>query len=201
MTKTKTPEAIKPESFAAPPEAESPTPSKSEPTFTDATTSLAEADAKARSTAGDANQAKAARSTAAVGAIRAAWAEKIPPEDVRAKLKAAGVLKGTVSKIVTVLTAMHAKEITMGDVKSLNGAYNLVKSVHATLATTPGAGGLPTPPAAPAITTPEEALKLIIDTVRAEKDPVKALALAGEWITKITNGIMEAAKEAEDDEE
>ena len=172
-----------------------------EPTFADTAKSLASADAKARETGADANQAKAARSTAAVSAIRAAWHEKMAPEDVRSALLSVDVLKGTVSKIVTILTAMQAKTITLRDVKSLNGAYTLVKAAEVAGRATATAGAAPSPAPAKSITTPEEALKLIIAVVTAEKDPDKALVLAGEWITKITNGLMAAAKESEEEEE
>lgn len=177
--------------------------------FAAMSTELAAADIEARAASSDAGQARAKRSTVAVGTIKAAHLEKVVGADVRSVLLDAGVLKGTVSKIVTVLEALYAGHLSPNDVKSLNGAYNLVKSVHAAHA---AAGGAPVtsgaifPPVtpvttpAPAKVTPDEALKIIIDSILAEKNADKQFKLGGDWITKCTNAITDALKESEGDE-
>lgn len=179
-----------------------------EPTFADLSTALAAADLKARSASADAGAARAERSTVAVNTIKAAFAESQPPEDVRTTLLGAGVLKGTVSKIVTVLNALMVGSITPTDVKSLNGAYSLVKLIARTGSAAAAAGvgpavmPVPAAPAKPVVaTTPEEALKIILSTITAEKDADKAFKLGGEWITKVTNAITDALKRKSGEEE
>ena len=172
--------------------------------FDDLRTALSAADAKARSTSADAGQARAERSTIAVSTIKAAFREKIDGSVVRAQLLDAGVLKGTVSKIVTVLAALDTGTITPSDVKSLNGAYSAVKSAAAIAAGTAAAatasGGTFTGVAAVA-TTPDEALKIILHEITSQKDPDKAYEIGGEWITKITNAITDILKKLDDDDE
>lgn len=170
-----------------------------EPSFEDLSVALAVADAKARATSADAGQARGERSTIAVSTIKAAYSETLTGESVRESLLGAGVLKGTVSKIVTVLTALQEGVISPVDVKSLNGAYNLVKQVRATtLAAAAALGGTGAPTvvtAAPGhVVTPEEALEVILLTITSEKDADKAFKLGGEWITKVTNAITAALK-------
>jgi hypothetical protein len=191
-----------------------------EPTFSDLTLDLAAADAKARITSADAGQARAERSSIAVHTIAAAFAEAIAPEVVRRELLDVGVLKGTVSKIVTVLSALNAGTIVSSDIKSLNGAYNLVKSAskaalaasRLAMAAASATSATPWPaPAAPAAppepkyaTKPSEALEVIVEFVKAERDPDKAFKLGGEWITKVTNAITDALKsigDGDDEEE
>lgn len=179
---------------------------KAEPDFEQLTRDLAAADAAARSTSADASAARANRSDVAVSAIRAAFREGINPEDVRTDLLDAGVLKGTVSKIVTVLNALNDKILGVGDVKSLNGAYSTVKAVHKVSAGTSfAATGVPfaTTPSGPPVvaTTPEEAMKVIVNAVKSVVDPDEAFKLAGEWITRITNQITAALKNREDEDE
>lgn len=175
-----------------------------EPDFAQLTIDLAAADARARSSAADAGAARAERSTVAVGAIKAAFREKLDYGDVRADLLRAGVLKGTVSKIITVLEALNKKIIYPGDVKSLNGAYNAVKAASLVAATSGSAGPVGVPFAAPVIpvvaTTPDEAMKIIIDSIKSVSDPDQAFKLAGEWITRITNEITSALSTIDDEE-
>jgi len=186
-----------------------PTKGKKEPeeSFNDLAISLSAADAKARATSADAGQARAERSTVAVSTIKAAFREKLSPGVVRGNLLAAGVLKGTVSKIVTVLAALSAGTITPSDVKSLNGAYNLVKSVAAAAAGSPSAGvsstGSTATVTAPGlgIASPEEALKIILHEITSQTDPDMAFKIGGEWITKVTNAITEILKKIDDDDE
>ena len=177
---------------------------EAEPDFEQLSEQLAIADAKARSMAADAGQARAERSTVAVSAIKAAYREKVSTKEVRARLLAAGVLKGTVSKIVTVVGALNDRTIDISDVKSLNGAYSLVKTATAAPKITTTSGPI-TPEPEPAATpvkpvTPEQALKIIIASIKAEKDPDKAFKLGGEWITRITNEITDALKSVEEEE-
>lgn len=201
-----------------PPEAFEPTPdpttttkasNKKEPeaTFGALAVELSAADAEARRTSADAGQARAKRSEVAVNTIKAAFREKLGHTGVRNDLLGAGVLKGTVSKIVTVLAALDAGTITPSDVKSLNAAYNLVKSVAAAAAgTAPApASGASTPgtPASAGLTatTPEEALKIILHEITSQTDPDKAFEIGGKWITKVTNAITEILKKIDDDDE
>ena len=173
--------------------------------FKDLSAALSVADAKARATTADAGQARSERSTVAVGAIKAAFREKVHVTVVRSELLDAGVLKGTVSKIVTVLTALYESVIEPSDVKSLNGAYSLVKSVYAaaeTASTAAAVASAALPTAAPAVvaTTPDEALKIILNVITSEKNADKAFKLGGEWITKVTNAITELLRTVDDDE-
>jgi hypothetical protein len=178
-----------------------------EESFADLAVDLSAADAKARATSADAGQARAERSTIAVSAIKAAFREKIDGSMVRRDLIDAGVLKGTASKIVTVLAALNDGTITPSDVKSLNGAYNLVKSVAAATAGSPSVGvsstGSTATVTAPGlgIATPDEALKIILHEITSQTDPDKAFKIGGEWITKVTNAITEILKKIDDDDE
>lgn len=174
-----------------------------EPKFEGLAKDLATADAKARAASGDASQARAERSTIATDTIKAAYAEKIDANDVRTGLLGAGVLKGTVSKIVTILNALNASLLTTADVKSLNGAYSLIKQIEKTAAAAAAAGTTgataPTPSVAVVATTPDEALDIIIDAIRAETDLDKQFELAGIWMTKITDRITAVTKEHEEE--
>ncbi len=176
-----------------------------QPKFNDLVSELAAADMKARAISGDAAQARAERQVAAVSSIRAAWFEKIDPNDVRTALLDGGVLKGTVSKIVTVVTALNDKVISIGDVKSLNGAYTSVKMLHKIAAgyASTAAPGTPYSTAAPAIvaTTPDEAIKVLVESIKSVTDPDEAFKLGGEWITRVTNGITDALKAREGHDE
>ena len=176
-----------------------------EPDFITLSAALAAADARARSSAADAGAARAERSTVAVQAIKAAFREVLNGENVRDDLLKAGVLKGTVSKIVTVLNALKEGVITATDVKSLNGAYNLVKSVRlaGTAAGPSAAPGVPFSAPTPAVvaTTPDEAMSIIVNAIKSISDPDEAFKMGGEWITRVTNEISAALKSREDDEE
>jgi hypothetical protein len=175
-------------------------------TFSEYVTKLAEADAASRVASDDSKQARNERSHVAVDVIKAAFSEGLTPEDVRWSLTQGGVLKGTISKITTVLTALQNGIITVSEVKSLNGAYTAAKAasvaahVAATLSTAP-----PVPfasaPAATKATTPQEAFDLIIDAIKSVTDPDEAFKLGGEWITIITNGITEALASRDDEGE
>jgi len=171
--------------------------------FTDLAANLATAEAEAKTASADAGVARLKRSTVAVEAIKAAFAEKIAGEDIRKTLLDQGVLKGTVSKIVTIVNALNDGVLVTSDVKSLNGAYTTVIAHAAALrgASTATGGTIPTPTVVKGATTPEEAWALILDSIRAERDPDKQYKLGGEWITKATNEISDLLKNSEPEEE
>ena len=50
-------------------------------------------------------------------------------------------------------------------------------------------------------TTPDEAIKVLIEHIKAITDPDEAFKLGGEWITRVTNGITDALKAREADDE
>ena len=167
---------------------------------------LSTADALARSTSSDASQARASRSGLAVGVIGAAFSAEIPSRTVRESLLDGGVLKGTVSKIISILDALHGELITMGEVKSLNGAYTLQKERR----TRPAAVITPsepetTPATTPALpakpTTPDEAVAIILDAIKSAGNSDAVFKAAGEWITRITNDISALTRAVEDDGE
>jgi hypothetical protein len=99
-----------------------------EPKFSELGPQLAQAEAIAKTKGADATAARAQKSSIAVSAIHAAVNEKIEPENVKNDLLFAGVLKGTVSKIVTVINAVNAGTLSLDDVVSLSGAYTAVTS-------------------------------------------------------------------------
>lgn len=170
-----------------------------EPKFETLVTDMSAADAEARSTSADATQARGKRSTVAVQTILAAHAEKIEAGAARKQLIEAGVLKGTASKIATILTALSNKTIKPSDVKSLNGAYSTVKAAEeagraAALGVSATAASTPAPAPAVVATTPEAAMQVILDSIRKAGDPDAVFKSAGEWITKITNEISDLTR-------
>ena len=186
--------------------------SSTDAVYADLVHDLASAETDARSTSSDASEARGRRSTVAVATIRAVIREKINNEDLREDLITAGILKGTVSKIITIVTAVREKVIDIADVNSLNGAYVAVKAVRkahadalAGISTTSPSGLATSAMPAPAAktVTPDEALKIIIASITSEKDADKAFALGGVWITKITTAIGDALKaiDGDDDDE
>ena len=182
-----------------------------EPGYAKLVGDLAVAETDARSTSSDANEARGRRSTVAVATIRAVIREKVDVEALRNDLIDAGILKGTVSKIITIVTGVRNKIINISDVNSLNGAYVAVKAAQKAIAdgeaivaaAFASPSGLITSTAAPAVKaiTPDEALKIIISVITDEKDPDKAYALGGDWITKITTAIGTALKTLETDDD
>jgi len=173
-----------------------------EPQFSEIAATLAAAEQQAKAASADATQARAARQQAAVGAIRSAFAQVIDGSIVRKTLLDAGVLKGTVSKIVTVIDALHEGIIALDDVKSLNGAYSSVRAVRAVAAGThPAAAPIPAPvPVAPP-TTPDEALDIILNSIRTAGSDDAIFKAAGDWISKITDAISAITKAVGSEEE
>lgn len=161
-------------------------------------TQLATAEQTAKARSADASQARAERQSVAVNTIRAAVAEKVEGAVIRTTLLGAGVLKGTVSKIVTVIDAINSGVLQVGDIKSLNGAYSLVKEAQRAAAQvkagiTQTSTGTANSAQAPAqnvgAQTPDEALKIILDAIKNAGSEDAVLKAASEWITKITEGI------------
>ena len=157
---------------------------------------IAEADTKAKT--GDATAARNKKQTVATAAIKAAFSESVDTADVRAALLDAGVLKGTVSKITTVIDALVEGIIEVSSVESLNGAYNLVKKLRLIekeaeyLAAHPTAK--PAKVAAVVATTPGEALEILLSVIRDEPDVDEAFVLGGKLITKVTNAVTKITK-------
>ena len=182
-----------------------PTPKSTEPSFGDLATELSSAEALAKAATADAGAAKAKRSTVAVQTIRAAVTEKVAIPDVRSTLLDAGVLKGTVSKVATILDGINRGVLVIDDVKSLNGAYSAIKAIaKAGIVAGSGPTAVVGPPPAPKPTklhTPEDAIKLIVDLLKAEKDPDKQMELAGKYITDFTNAVTAAVREADEEGE
>jgi hypothetical protein len=178
---------------------------KAEKAFSNLVPTLSAAELASKSANGNATQARAEKSDIAVKVIIAAHVEALEISDVRRELLDAGVLKGTVSKIATILQGLADGAVTLSDVKSLNGAYNAVKAVSAIVAgpvTGALAPGVPfaAPGSGAVATTPEQAFDIIIDAIRSIVDPDEALKTGGEWMARISTGISDVLK-ARDDEE
>lgn len=179
---------------------------------------LASADADTRSKAADATAARAARSTVAVDAIRAAVAEGYSAEFVRVALLDRGVLKGTVSKITTIIKAIYDGVIVLSELTSLNGTYTNIMNLRAVAV----AG--PAPVAQPVMTeaeieakialgvaegvetrmrqfNPDDAFKVILDHIASLPNSTEKFKVGGEWMTKITTGISDLLKDDEEEED
>lgn len=179
--------------------------SNNEPTFEDLKSQLAQFDLAAKTASQDAGAARERKGQSAVAVIGAAFTEKLNGDSVRESLLAAGVQKGTVSKIVTVLTGLYSGQIALGDIKSLNGSYHAVKEA---ILVASGAGTTAVAVSSDAPVkqlTPKEAWKLILDSIEKDKNP---LGSASKWltsitrdITKLTADITKREDEAEEDGE
>jgi hypothetical protein len=177
---------------AEPVESKPAKPTKAFQAFEELASKLAVAEEKAKAASGDATQARADKSTAAVEAIKSAVRGKIEGAIVRSTLLGAGVPKGTVSKIVTVIDAISQGNMEAKDVKSLNGAYSLVNAAaKAAKAAADGTGGTTASgPAAPVTaTTPDQAAEIIYAAIRNAGTDAAILSAASEWITRLTDGI------------
>lgn len=159
---------------------------------------LAAADADARATSADASQARGQRSVFATATILAAHSEKVTVEEARTQLIDSGVLKGTASKVCTVIAALYDGTLSREDVTSLNAAYGLVQ--HARKMAKLVAAGVPTtapgsaPAAAPVAekpTTPKEAVKVIMDYLESLPNETKKNQEASKWLTTVTNQISD----------
>lgn len=165
---------------------------------------LAKADEEAKVADDSAAQAKARAKKAAVDVIKAAYKEKANHYVIRKALLDAHVLKGTVSKIITVLGSLDRGEMVPSDVKSLNQAYTtvttLAKMSAASRAASLGHGATPAATPVPKITG-KDGLKAIIAEIKAERDPDKKFELIGEWITRCTTELTALAKGVREDGE
>lgn len=174
------------------------TPEVSEQKFAELAASLATLDTEARAKGADASAVRAQRANVATLTIRAAVNEGVSPEGVRIDLLNAGVLKGTVSKIVTVLNAINGGILSLGDVKSLNQAYSLITNSRK---------GVPNPGVkevkvevikevkVEAKYTQKGAIDYFVALINDEPDVDKALKMTGDFITKFTNALTRASKE------
>ena len=173
------------------------------PTFAVLVGNLATADFDAKARSGDYKQASENRSTLAVDTIKAAYKEKIDAGVVHRALIDAGIAKGTVSKIVSILTELRDKNLSVTSVKSLNGAYKDVQKIRALREVAAAnaravATGGPVIEVEAAKATPDDAVKIILDAIRTAKDPFKA---SGLWITRLTKEITDLVATLGDDEE
>lgn len=177
-----------------------------EHSFAELTHLLVEAESKSKAASSDAGVARGEKSNVAISTIKSALIEATNVEFFRDTLLTAGVLKGTVSKMATILNAVRDGIINFSDLKSLNGSYVLIKATiaekeAAVVALMGPASFLPgLAPVAPVV-TPEDALALIVKVITDEKDPDKAYALGSEWLTKITNALTTAISAIGDGEE
>ena len=179
-------------------------------------TELASIEAEAKLTSANLSQIRSNRQRSAVGVIQEAvsltalttsgGSGDMTYSEVRGTLLSHGILKGTVSKILTVVQALNDGVISPSDVKSLNSGYAAVKlalAVHSSpepSSPEPSSSAAPghvCPPPAPP--TPDEALEVILHTIKTSGDVFKA---AGEWIEKVTNAISDVTRaSALEDEE
>lgn len=191
-----------------------------EPDFAALASALASADTAAKTTSADAGAARANRSAVAVNTITAAVNEKIAIDELRKALLDAGVLKGTVSKVATIVQGVIDGVLKLDDVKSLNGAYSTVTGARKAAAAARIAAASPlggagiaakgavvgsstapvNPDAAAKSITPEQALGIIVKFIKDKKDPDEIFRLAGEWMSRVTNELTQLAKDVEDDE-
>lgn len=168
---------------------------------------LAEAEAVSRYKSADATQARAAKSAAAVNLITTAHLQVVDPDELRETLLDAGILKGTVSKIVTVIYGLGTSLITLDDVKSLNGAYNAVKAAEAAAKamlsafSSPGGETLEAVPSSFITVTPDDALNIILHSIQKAGDADAVYRAAGDWIDKITNAISAVTRKVGGDDE
>lgn len=174
-----------------------------EHSFAELTHLLVEAESKSKVASSDAGVARGEKSNVAISTIKSALIEATNVEFFRDTLLTAGVLKGTVSKMATILNAVRDGIIAFSDLKSLNGSYVSIKAVlaerEAALVASLGVSS-PATPVAPVV-TPDDALALIVKVITDEKDPDKAYALGSEWLTKITNALTTAISAIGDGEE
>lgn len=165
---------------------------------------LASAETLTKVAAGDLAQARAQRQTSAVEVIHYADLHRPDLGDVQHTLLTAGVPKGTVSKINSVLRGIIVGTIERDDVKSLNGAYTLLKNREKALAaaSSTASSSTPTaPPPAAAATTPDDALEIILNTIRHAGGEDAVFRAAGDWIDKITNAISDLTRSIAEEEE
>ena len=174
----------------------------------DLSSKLAAAESASKTASDDAKQARAQQQQSAVDIVK--FLVETPPVDsvtgvahgdyvLRRLMLDEGVLKGTVSKILTVVNGIKGGYIALSDVKSLNGSYTAVKQAlkpSTAPATSPAPAPAPAPASAPAEPTPEEAMKIIIKSIRnaGDKSEEAVFQAASEWIRRITEEISEVTR-------
>ena len=179
----------------------------------DLSSKLAAAESASKTASDDAKQARAQQQQSAVDIVK--FLVETPPVDsvtgvahgdyvLRRLMLDEGVLKGTVSKILTVVVGISEGHIALSDVKSLNGSYTAVKQAlkHiAAPATSPATS--PAPPPAPVEPTPEEAMKIIIKSIRnaGDKSEEAVYQAASDWISRITEEISKVTRAVAEGEE
>ena len=179
--------------------------------FTRVADALAAADAAVQIAGNESKQASAARASLATDALNAAIKAKLDTDTIRATLSKAQVLKGTVSKIVTVASAVQAGKISTADFKSLFEAYtkvslaNRIEKVNAFNAAAAKAGkplkvvpgtkvGEVAPPVIKEVEkvvmpAPKDALAVILKDIREAGDDDMILDRASYWVTELTSQI------------
>ena len=179
----------------------------------DLSSKLAAAESASKTASDDAKQARAQQQQSAVDIVK--FLVETPPIDsvtgvahgdyvLRRLMLDEGVLKGTVSKILTVVNGINSGHIALSDVKSLNGSYTAVKQAlkHST-APAPATSPAPAPAPAPAEPTPEEAMKIIIKSIRnaGNKSEEAVYQAASDWISRITEEISKVTRAVAEGEE
>ena len=175
---------------------------------------LAAAESASKTASDDAKQARAQQQQSAVDIVK--FLVETPPIDsvtgvahgdyvLRRLMLDEGVLKGTVSKILTVVNGINSGHIALSDVKSLNGSYTAVKQAlkHIATSTAPATSPAPATPATPAEPTPEEAMKIIIKSIRnaGDKSEEAVYQAASDWISRITEEISKVTRAVAEGEE
>ena len=165
-------------------------------TFTTLVNDLAVAEADAKASGADTRAKSAVKSNIAVAVIKAAFEKTIDSDTVKTSLLDAGVLKGTVSKIVTVLNGIYDGGFDISDLVSLSGAYSFLKPSKSQRAAAAASAAAPATvevikevvKEVPAQVTIKDVIPTILEHIRASKDPFKE---GGIWMTKITQAITD----------
>lgn len=179
----------------------------------DLSSKLAAAESASKTASDDAKQARAQQQQSAVDIVK--FLVETPPVDsvtgvahgdyvLRRLMLDEGVLKGTVSKILTVVAGISSGHIALSDVKSLNGSYTAVKQALKHIATPATATSpAPVPAPVPAEPTPEEAMKIIIKSIRnaGDKSEEAVYQAASDWISRITEEISKVTRAVAEGEE
>ena len=179
----------------------------------DLSSKLAAAESVSKTASDDAKQARAQQQQSAVDIVK--FLVETPPVDsvtgvahgdyvLRRLMIDEGVLKGTVSKILTVVNGINDGHIALSDVKSLNGSYTAVKQAlkHIATSTVPATATSPVP-ATPAEPTPEEAMKIILKSIRnaGNRSEEAVYQAASDWISRITEEISKVTRAVAEGEE
>lgn len=166
--------------------------------------SIAEMEQKLHDHSASARALRSSRSLAAVGIIKEIVTAGIPSSDARRTMLESGMLKGTVSKIITVSQAITDGRVDLADVKSLSGGYKLATAPAPTAPTlAPPSGEAVAPePEAVAYATPEEMIEAFVaQFVTPIKDKHKRFAESGRLIAVLTEAISKAAPAPADSED